>query len=146
MVKLVRCKLFQYKIEFLLFCIHLHILFANVAYLITNFMYGGNEMQDMLSKIVDMDEKVRIQNKQAEQRKADSLKMINKKKDDIYNDYISRARERIKKNAKAEKEAADKKWQKLEAKQKESLAMLDESFKKNGDTWINAIVDNVINS
>lgn len=109
-------------------------------------MYGGNEMQDMLSKIVNMDEKVRIQNKQAEQRKADSLRMINKKKDDIYNDYISRARERIKKNAKAEKEAADKKWQKLEAKQKESLAMLDESFKKNGDTWVNDIVENVINS
>lgn len=109
-------------------------------------MYGGNEMQDMLSKIVDMDEKVRIQNKQAEQRKADSLKMINQKKDDIYNDYISRARERIKKNAKAEKESADKKWQQLEAKQKQSLAMLDESFKKNGDMWVNAIVENVLNS
>lgn len=109
-------------------------------------MYGGNEMQDMLSKIVDMDEKVRLQNQQAEQRKADSLKMINQKKDDIYNDYISRARERIKKNAKAEKESADKKWQQLEAKQKQSLAMLEESFKKNGDMWVNAIVDNVLNS
>lgn len=109
-------------------------------------MYGGNEMQDMLSKIVDMDEKVRLQNKQAEQRKADSLKMISQKKDDIYNDYINRARERIKKNQKAEQEAADKKWQNIEAKQKDSLAMLDESFKKNGDKWVNAIVDNVINS
>ena len=49
-------------------------------------------------------------------------------------------------NAKAEKESADKKWQQLEAKQKESLAMLEESFKKNGDKWVNAIVDNVLNS
>lgn len=129
-----------------MFCISLHIKFADIAHLIINFMYGGNEMQDMLSKIVDMDEKVRIQNKQAEKQKADSLKMINQKKDDIYNDYINRARERIKKNQKAEQEAADKKWQNIEAKQKDSLAMLDESFKKNGDKWVNAIVDNVINS
>lgn len=103
-------------------------------------------MQDLLSKIVDMDEKVRIQNKQAEQQKADSLKKINQKKDDIYNNYISRARERIKKNQKAEQEAADKKWQTLEAEQKKALAMLDESFKKNGDKWVDNIVDNVINS
>lgn len=103
-------------------------------------------MQDMLSKIVDMDEKVRLQNKQAEQRRADSLKMINKKKDDIYNDYINRARERIKKNDIAEKAAADKKWQQLEAKQKQFLLKLDESFNKNGEAWINTIVNNVINS
>ena len=38
-------------------------------------------MQDMLSKIVNMDEKVRIENKQAEQRKADSYKKIAKKKE-----------------------------------------------------------------
>lgn len=103
-------------------------------------------MQDMLSKIVDMDEKVRIQNKQAEQSKAESLELINKKKDDIYNDYINRARERIKKNQKAEQESADKKWQVIEAKQKSSLVMLDDSFKKNGEEWVNAIVNNVINS
>jgi hypothetical protein len=109
-------------------------------------MCGGNEMQDMLSKIVDMDEKVRLQNLQAEQRRADSLKMINQKKDDIYNDYINRARERIKKNQTAEQAAANRKWQELEAKQKQFLIKLDESFSKNGDNWVNAIVDNVINS
>ncbi len=109
-------------------------------------MCGGNEMQDMLSKIVDMDEKVRLQNLQAEQRRADSLKMINQKKDDIYNDYINRARERIKKNDIAEKAAADRKWQELETKQKQFLVKLDESFEKNGENWINTIVNNVINS
>ncbi len=109
-------------------------------------MYGGNEMQDMLSKIVNMDEKVRIQNKQAEQRKADSFKKISKKRDNIYNDYISRARERIKKNEIIERARAEKNWQELEAKQKKFLVMLDESYAENGQQWIDAIVDNVINS
>lgn len=103
-------------------------------------------MQDMLSKIVNMDEKVRIENKQAEQRKADSYKKIAKKKDDIYNDYISRARVRIKKNEVVERAAAEKKWQELEAKQKECLERLEKAYAQKGNQWIDAIVDNVINS
>lgn len=103
-------------------------------------------MQDMLSKIVNMDEKVRIENKQAEQRKADSYKKIAKKKDDIYNDYISRARVRIKKNEVVERAAAEKKWQELEAKQKKCLERLEKAYAQKGSQWIDAIVDNVINS
>ena len=70
-------------------------------------------MEDMLSMIVEMDEKVRIETKQAEQRKADSFKKITKQREDIYNDYINRARERIKKNEKTERAAAEKKWQQI---------------------------------
>ncbi|MEE1057113.1 MAG: hypothetical protein UH239_07690 [Acutalibacteraceae bacterium] len=103
-------------------------------------------MDDMLSKIVNMDEKVRMENKQAEQTKADSFKVIAKKKDAIYNDYISRARERIKKNEIAEREAAEKKWQELEAKQKVFLDGLDELYVDNGEKWVETIVQNVINS
>lgn len=109
-------------------------------------MCGGNEMDDMLSKIVNMDEKVRMENKQAEQTKADSFKVIAKKKDAIYNDYISRARERIKKNEIAEREAAEKKWQALELKQKVFLDGLDELYAENGEKWVETIVQNVINA
>lgn len=109
-------------------------------------MCGGNEMDDMLSKIVNMDEKVRMENKQAEQTKADSFKVIAQKKDAIYNDYISRARERIKKNEIAEREAAEKKWQVLEAKQKVFLDGLDKLYADNGEKWVETIVQNVINS
>ncbi len=109
-------------------------------------MCGGNEMDDMLSKIVNMDEKVRMENKQAEQTKADSFKVIAKKKDAIYNDYISRARERIKKNEIAEREAAEKKWQALEVKQKVFLDGLDELYAENGEKWVETIVQNVINA
>ena len=103
-------------------------------------------MDDMLSKIVNMDEKVRMENKQAEQTKADSFKVIAKKKDAIYNDYISRARERIKKNEIAEREAAEKKWQALEVKQKVFLDGLDELYAENGEKWVETIVQNVINA
>ncbi|MEF2920210.1 MAG: hypothetical protein U0O22_07080 [Acutalibacteraceae bacterium] len=101
-------------------------------------------MEDMLSMIVEMDEKVRIETKQAEQRKADSFKKITKQREDIYNDYINRARERIKKNEKTERDVAEKKWQQINAQQQESLKMLNDQYKKNGQRWVDLIVANVI--
>ena len=101
-------------------------------------------MEDMLSMIVEMDEKVRIETKQAEQRKADSFKKITKQREDIYNDYINRARERIKKNEKTERAAAEKKWQQINAQQQESLKMLNDQYQKNGQRWVDLIVANVI--
>lgn len=103
-------------------------------------------MDDMLSKIVDMDEKFRLETKQAEQRKADSFKKITEKKDTIYNDYINRARTRIKKNEVAEREAAVKKWNIIEANQKSFLSAMDELYATNGEYWIDTIVKNVIES
>lgn len=103
-------------------------------------------MEDMLSKIVNMDEKVRVETKQAEQRKADSFKKIAQKRDAIYNDYISRARERIKKNAKAEQDAADEKLKQMELEKEACLERLDKLYKENGKQWIESIVENVINS
>lgn len=102
-------------------------------------------MEDMLSMIVNMDEKVRNETKQAEQRKADSFKKIAEKRDDIYNSYINRARERIKKNQAIEQAAADKKWQQIKENQEKSLKMINDEYKKNGQQWVDAIVNNVIN-
>lgn len=102
-------------------------------------------MEDMLSMIVNMDEKVRNETKQAEQRKADSFKKITEKRDDIYNSYINRARERIKKNQTIEQAAADKKWQQIKENQEKSLKMINDEYKKNGQQWVDAIVNNVIN-
>ena len=102
-------------------------------------------MEDMLSMIVNMDEKVRNETKQAEQRKADSFKKITEKRDDIYNSYINRARERIKKNQATDQAAADKKWQQIKENQEKSLKMINDEYKKNGQQWVDAIVNNVIN-
>lgn len=103
-------------------------------------------MEDMLSKIVDMDEKVRVETKQAEQRKNDSFKKIGEKRETIYNDYISRARERIKKNAEVENAKADEQLKKIDAENKAKLEKLDKLYAKNEKKWIESIVNNVINS
>lgn len=103
-------------------------------------------MQDMLAKIVEMDEKARILTAQAEKSKAESEKDIAKIREDIYNDYIERARKRIEKNEAAQRQAAEASWKKIEKHQQETTDNLEKLYAVKGESWINEIVKRVINS
>jgi len=103
-------------------------------------------MEDMLSRIVDMDERVRVETQKAEQRKADTFKNIAAQKEAIYNDYISRARLRIEKNYAAEQEAAAKKLEVIQKEQKKCLSDMESQYRKYGDKWVSELVKRVISS
>ncbi|MBQ7521311.1 MAG: hypothetical protein IJU14_00335 [Clostridia bacterium] len=101
-------------------------------------------MEDMLSRIVDMDEKVRLETQKAEQNKADTFKKISEKKDAIYNNYITQARERIDSDYKAELQKAEKKSKVIQDKQKECLEKMEMMYKQHCDKWVDEIVERVI--
>ncbi len=103
-------------------------------------------MEDMLSKIVDMDEKVRLETQKAEQNKADTFKSISEKKDAIYNDYITRARERIESDYKTELKRSEEKLRTVQNKQKECLTLMEEMYRQHCDKWVDEIVERVIHS
>lgn len=103
-------------------------------------------MQDMLSKIVDMDEKARQLTEQAEQQKVDSQKEIIKTKEDIYNNFIARARKRIALNEQAERKAAEEIWLTTKEKQEKILQAMEDLYQEKGQEWVNTIVQNVIQS
>ncbi|MDP4120233.1 MAG: hypothetical protein Q8876_04150 [Bacillota bacterium] len=101
-------------------------------------------MQDMIAKIVEMDEKARELTENAQQDKINIQKEIEVAKKKIYDDYIARAQERIKKNIETEKHIAAEKWNEIEKKNAEILQSLDESYKKNADIWADEIVKRVL--
>lgn len=103
-------------------------------------------MQDMLAKIVEMDEKARELTAEAEKIKAASEEDIAKVRENIYNDYIERARKRIKINEAAERKAANEKWLKKKAEQEKAVANLEKLYDEKGDDWVNSIVDRVLDS
>lgn len=103
-------------------------------------------MQDMLAKIVEMDEKARGLTAQAEKIKAESEKDIAKIREDIYNDYIERARKRIKINEAAQRQAAENNWKSIEKQQRQAADNLEKLYAEKGEDWINEIVSRVINS
>lgn len=101
-------------------------------------------MQDMIKKIIEMDEEARKLKAQAEQEKLQSEQEVLKAKQQIHEEYLQRARVRAEKNAKTEQEAADAQWEKTQAEHKAVLDRLNKEFKDNCDGWVDVITRNVV--
>ncbi len=101
-------------------------------------------MQDMLKKIIEMDEQARLVKEQAEKEKSASEQEIVKVKQQIYDDYINRAKERVEKNLTADKANAEKSWENTKAKHEAVLAELESANKENHDKWVQEIFSRVI--
>ncbi|MBQ7218770.1 MAG: hypothetical protein IJS27_04625 [Ruminococcus sp.] len=101
-------------------------------------------MQDMLAKIIAMDENARKIKEEAEQNKIKSEKEIEELREKIYSDYIERAKERIEKNIAVDREYAEKSLseytEKVELAEKDMQAL----YRNNGDRWIDEIVSRVL--
>lgn len=103
-------------------------------------------MEDMLAKIVEMDEKARELTEEANQEKVSSEQDIAKAREVVYNNYIESARKRIAKNEATERKVADEKLKKSQQKQKEALDSLEKNYSENCGKWVDTIVKRVISS
>lgn len=102
-------------------------------------------MQDMLKKIIEMDEQARLVKEQAKKEKAATEQEIIETKKKIYDDYIERAKDRVRKNLEVDKANADKEWEKAYNKHQAISDNLDKMFSENHDKWVEQIVAHVIN-
>ncbi len=101
-------------------------------------------MQDMLKKIIEMDEQARLVKEKAIQEKAATENEIIQTKQRIYNDYIERAKDRVKKNLEIDKANAEKSWEATKAQHSEAMRRLEQCDKDNHDKWVDEIVNHVI--
>ena len=101
-------------------------------------------MQEMLNKIIEMDEKARKIRDDAQENKVLSEKEIEKLKQQIHDDYIERAKSRIEKNIKVDRDLADERWQKFAQSIDEKKAILQSNFDRHRDLWIDEITEEVI--
>ena len=97
-------------------------------------------MQDLLKKIIEMDEQARKIEQQAKSEKIKSEQEVEELREQIYNDYIERARERVEKNIAVDRQHADERIAAAaadtNAKKQEMRRMYDE--KK--EAWVDEIV------
>ena len=101
-------------------------------------------MKDMIAKIIDMDQKARDISAEAQKSKVDVAQEVSEIKEKIREDYLARARERIKKNQKIEKKAADEEWELISKKHKKIIEDLNKTYSEKCYEWINTIVKRVI--
>lgn len=101
-------------------------------------------MQDMLKKIIEMDEQARLVKEQAQQEKAATEQEIIDTKKRIYNEYIERAKIRVEKNLEVDRTNAQKQWKKSQVKNEEIINELETSFSENSEKWADEIVKRVL--
>ena len=101
-------------------------------------------MQDLIKQIVDMDRKAREITDAAQLEKISSEKEILERREQIRNDYLARARNRIVLNEPTERAAAEAGWEEKKKKIAGISQQLDQLYKDKGDEWVNTIVARVI--
>ena len=84
-------------------------------------------MQNMIKEIVDMDRRAREITEAAQQEKINSEKEVAEKREQIREEYLTKARERIALNEPKEREAAEEAWRAVEARQNEISRIPEQS-------------------
>ena len=98
-------------------------------------------MENMIKRIVDMDQKARAITEAARREKLDSEKEIAEKAKQLREDYLDRARRRIQINGEMEKVIAEQAWAR---RRKFYDKQLEESYAAHCGDWVDAIVHNVL--
>ena len=101
-------------------------------------------MQDMIKKIVHMDEKAQEITEEAKRSKALSAQEIAETKERIRENYLARARKRIELNRIQEKNQARQILADAEKKYEVQLIKMQELYRQQGGNWVDAIVGRVI--
>ena len=101
-------------------------------------------MQDMIKKIVDMDEKAQEITEEAKRSKALSAQEIAETKERIRENYLARARKRIELNRIQEKNQARQILADAEKKYEVQLIKMQGLYRQQGGNWVDAIVGRVI--
>ena len=96
-------------------------------------------MQDMIKKIVDMDEKAQEITEEAKRSKALSAQEIAETKERIRENYLARARKRIELNRIQEKNQARQILADAEKKYEVQLIKMQELYRQQGCKWVDAI-------
>ncbi len=101
-------------------------------------------MQEMLAKILAMDENARKIKQKAEQDKLDSEQEIEELRDQIYRDYIERAKKRIEANIAVDKQQAQEDLAQYAEQVDAAEKDMNRLYAERGDQWVDTIVSRVL--
>ena len=103
-------------------------------------------MEDMIGRILELDKQVRDEATKEKQFKVDLEQKISELKEKKRSEYVERARKDIKEREKDEKIKACIKLSAIEGIYKKRVDRLEKIYSDNKESWIESIVQRVIES
>ena len=101
-------------------------------------------MQELLSKIIETDKKARKIKNAAEDYKLSSEQEIEELRQKIYDDYITRAKERVEKNIAIDRQRAEEQYAQRKSEAERLSDRMKESYNQRGEQWAEEIAQRVL--
>ena len=101
-------------------------------------------MQDLLKKIIEMDEQARKIEQQAKDEKIKSEEEVEQLREQIYNDYIVRAKDRIEKNIAVDQKHADEQFAAYKQQCDDAKDSMNKLYNEKKDAWVGEIVERTL--
>ena len=109
-------------------------------------MNDQNNLKRTIDAIIATDKKARDATKKVRESAAGSDMYISARVKAVHDEYMSRALHRIDVIKNAETEYADNEWQETQKKYQAASDALDARYAEMGDSWVDELVKNVIES
>ena len=97
-------------------------------------------MQDLLKKIIEMDEEARKVEQQAKSEKIKSEEEVEQLREQIYNDYIARAKDRVEKNIAVEEARAQEYVKAYRERIDTAKRDMQTLYAENKEKWVDEFV------
>ena len=101
-------------------------------------------MQDVIKKLVDIDEQAKVYSEETNKEKEKLEVEIQEETERIHEKYMADAKAEVEAQKKKVEADSAAKFEKGEARRKEQTQALRDSFDKNADKWVEQIVEDVI--
>ncbi|MCH5299222.1 MAG: hypothetical protein J1E96_05600 [Ruminococcus sp.] len=101
-------------------------------------------MNDMIKKLVDIDEKAKSYSEETKRETARIEAEIKAECEKIYSDKIDEAMAEVENESKKLSDSAEQAFLQNENKRKAEIEKLEADFEKNSESWVNTIVNNVL--
>ena len=101
-------------------------------------------MQDMIKRIVEMDQKAQDMTIEAREARIRTEKELAQRRKQIREELLAKARQRLGVNEETERKIAEESWQIVKARQEAASKKLEEDYARNGDRWVSEITARVL--
>lgn len=101
-------------------------------------------MEDVISKIIELDEEERRKNEEIERSIASSKDDLVEYRERMKRAYLDRARQRIERNRENEKRISQDHFEKIIKQQAEEIANLEKISKEKMDQWVDNIIKRIV--
>lgn len=101
-------------------------------------------MNDIIKKLVDIDDQAKEYQQETESQKEALYREIEEEKQAVYDKYMSEAEAEVESETQALRDKSEKKYRKRIDELNEISKALDAQYEANSDKWVSEIVERVL--